>query len=151
MYDISGDYSASGLTKFGYPFIDASYKDESRSGRLSIKEIVYNKKFGTTMELDDIEKLGFEEVFFYMRFAPSWGNLQPWRFVLQSDKLILAIKKNELLEPHIWWIDAGIAMLYLSSAMKSKGFSGEWKLGENECAAKAEIPQNYWVAGCYSF
>lgn len=151
IYDASGNYSASALTKFGYPYIDASYKDESHSDRLSIKEIVYYKTFGSTMELDDIEKLGFEEVFFYMRFAPSWGNLQPWRFVLQSDKLILTMKKNETLEPHIWWIDAGIAMLYLDTAMRSKGFSGEWILGEPICSEKAEIPESHWVAGCYRF
>ena len=151
IYDASGDHSASALTKFGYPYIDASYKDESKSDRLSISEIVYNKTFGNTMSLDEIEQLGFEEVFFYMRFAPSWGNLQPWRFVLQADRLILAMKRNEVLEAHTGLIDAGIAMLYLDSAMKSKGFSGEWTVGKVECAENAGIPEDHWIAGCYKF
>jgi nitroreductase len=151
IYDASGDYSASALTKFGYPYIDASYKDESQSDRLSIQEIVYHKTFGNNMDLEDIERHGFAEVFFYMRFAPSWGNLQPWRFVLQSDRLILAMKKNDVLEPHTGLIDAGIAMLYLDSAMKSKGYSGEWTVGKVECAENAMIPEDHWVAGCYRF
>lgn len=151
IYDVSGDHSASPLTKFGYPYIDASYKDESRSDRLSVSEIVFHKTFGNVMSLDDIERLGFEEVFFYMRFAPSWGNLQPWRFVLQSDRLILAMKQNQALEAHTGLIDAGIAMLYLDSAMKSKGYSGTWSVGETECAEKAMIPEDFWVAGCYKF
>lgn len=128
---------------------DSSIKDENYAYKNAITEFVYLKKFGTEMEYDEIAKRGMDEVFYYMRNAPSWGNLQPWKFILDGSCVILAMAKNPEVEQYIQDVDAGIAMLYFEVAMHDHGLAGKWNVDADQYREKLAIPENYNVIGFY--
>lgn len=128
---------------------DSSIKDENYAFKNAITDFVYLNSFGKEMEYDEIAKRGLDEVFYYMRNAPSWGNLQPWKFVLDGGCVILAMKKNPDLEQYIQDVDAGIAMLYFEVAMHDSGLAGRWNLDAAKYREKLSIPEDYNIIGFY--
>ena len=67
------------LLAIGYPTVKNPFLEETASCRLSIEEIVYKNEIGKNIELDEIEHRGLSDLFYYIRFAPSSYNNQPWR------------------------------------------------------------------------
>lgn len=128
---------------------DASIKDENYAYRKAITELVYLKTFGVELEIEEIAKRGLEEVFFYMRNAPSWGNLQPWKFILDGERVVLIMEKNASLTEDIQQVDAGIAMLYFEVAMHDRGLPGKWVTDVDQFREKLNIPEAYDVIGYY--
>lgn len=149
IYSASDLNSASALTDRGYPNVKTGLGDEKESPRMAITEFVYLKEWAKTLEYDELDRRGLAEAFFYMRLAPSWGNRQPWRFILDGDRIVLAVKDDAELIEEVENIDAGIAMLYFEVAMHDLGLPGSWKLDvENKESYK--IPEDYFVVGYYS-
>lgn len=126
-------------------------KDENYAYKKAITEIVYLKTFGAEMESSEIDKRGFDEVFYYMRNAPSWGNLQPWKFILDGERIVLAMEKNPEIGEDVQRIDAGVAMLYFEVAMHDRGLTGKWYTDVNGIREKCQIPENYRVAAYYTY
>lgn len=113
------------LLAVGYPAAKNPFEEEAVSCRLSIEEIVYKDEIGKNIELDEIEHRGLSDLFYYIRFAPSSYNNQPWRFVLKEDRVILTLLCND---DKCSLIDAGIIMYYFENMVKSIGINGEWTL-----------------------
>jgi nitroreductase len=151
IYDTDPDGSASPLTDMGYPNIDSSYSKEPVSNRLSIEEISYLKKWGANVSSDELQKRGYDQVFYYMRMAPSWGNRQPWRFILDGSKIVLVMERDERVSDYSEEVEAGIAMLYFEVAMHDVGLPGSWKTDSLEDTDKYDIPENHFVGGYYTF
>lgn len=128
---------------------EAGVKDENYAYRKSITEIVYLKAFGNSLELEEISKRGLDEVFFYMRNAPSWGNLQPWKFILDGERVVLIMEKNDTLNLEVRRMDAGIAMLYFEVAMHDRGIPGQWVVDVDDYQEKLKVPESYEVIGYY--
>jgi len=149
IYNASDINSASSLTDRGYPNVKTGLGSEKESPRMAITEFVYLKEWEKTLAYDELNQRGLDEAFFYMRLAPSWGNRQPWRFILDGEKIVLAVKDDAALNEQVENIDAGIAMLYFEVAMHDLGISGSWKLDvENKESYK--VPSDYFVVGYYS-
>lgn len=142
--------SMSALTEGGYPNFSGGLDKDKISPRVSSSEIVYSKKWNKSVDFEELKNQGLEEVFYYMRLAPSWGNRQPWKFILSGDKIILAVKKNPEVTETVANVDAGIAMLYFEVAMHSYGISGKWEIGMAVDASDYDIPDEYFVVGYYS-
>ncbi len=137
------------LTDFGYPNMDIEFTEKPLSGRLSIEDIVYLKEWGKRATVDDLEDRGMAEVFYYMRLAPSWGNRQPWKFIIDGSKVVLAVKDDEdLASTKTSKIEAGIAMLYFELMVHEMGLPGEWHLEKLENDYK--IPEDYFISGYYT-
>lgn len=149
IYDTNTAESFSPLTAMGYPYIDASVKDETYSNRKSIVEIVDLKTFGNQIELEELSQRGLSEIFWYMRLAPSWGNQQPWKFILDGENIVLTIEKNKDISSEIQRIDAGIGMLYFEVATHDKGFSGKWYMDGSEFKERLNIPESHFIAGYF--
>ncbi|WP_432667560.1 nitroreductase family protein [Wukongibacter baidiensis] len=149
---VSGIFSNKGksispLTEFGYPNIDIKYSDKPVSERKSIEDIVYLKEWGTQTTIEDLENRGMADVFYYMRLAPSWGNRQPWKFIIDGGKVILAVAKDEKVSEKVARIEAGIAMLYFELMSHEMGIPGGWKLEKPE--KQYNIPEDFFIAGYY--
>jgi nitroreductase len=127
-----------------------SVKDENYAYRKAITEIVYINAYGNDIEIGEITKRGLEEVFYYMRYAPSWGNLQPWKFILDGERVVLVMEKNEAISMDIQKIDAGIAMLYFEVAMHDCGLPGKWFDDVDQFKEKLNVPETYEVIGYYA-
>ncbi|MCT4562875.1 MAG: nitroreductase family protein [Maledivibacter sp.] len=146
MYDVKGK-SVSPLTQYGYPNIDIKYADAPVSERISIEDMAYIKDWGKKATIDDLENRGMAEVFYYMRLAPSWGNRQPWKFIIDGERIVLAVSKDEKITERTAKIEAGIAMLYFELMIHQVGIPGGWILEKPE--KNYNIPRSYFVAGYY--
>jgi nitroreductase len=149
IYSASDINSMSSLTDRGYPNVKTGLGDEKESPRMAITEFVFLKEWDKTLEYDELNKRGLDEAFYYMRLAPSWGNRQPWRFILDGEKIVLAVKDDAALNEQVENIDAGIAMLYFEVAMHDLGIPGSWKL-DAIVKDSYNVPEDYFVVGYYS-
>lgn len=113
------------LLAIGYPVPKNPFIDDSSSGRHSVEEVVFNEEIGKSINYEELEMRGLSDLFYYVRFAPSSHNSQPWRFILKKDRIVLTLKdSNE--ETNL--TDAGIVIYYLEQMLRSIGLSGEWQL-----------------------
>lgn len=141
--------SAFPLAELGYPNADIKYSEEPASGRLSIEDIVYIKEWGKSASVDDLENRGMAEAFYYMRLAPSWGNRQPWKFIVDGEKVVLAVRNDlNLTSEKVSKIEAGIAMLYFELMVHESGIPGKWTLDKID--KDYRLPDDYFIAGYYT-
>lgn len=110
---------AFGLPKRKNPFVPVPFSE-----RKSIEDIVFDKEIGKPMDTELLEVRGLGDIFFYLRFAPSIRNLQPWRFIVTDDKIHLVVEYEET--PPL--IDAGIAMYYFEALAYLQGTKNKWSL-----------------------
>ena len=133
----------------GYKDTEIEYSDEPQSSRKSVEEFVYINEWSGLASLDDLKDRALDNVFYYMRLAPSWGNRQPWKFLLMKNDIYLCIEKSEQAPIEMQMLESGIAMLYFEVAMHDSGFPGGWDMADN--GEEIEVPENCFVAGKYSF
>src|SRR5690606_34649483 len=76
------------------------------------------------MDEELLETRGIGDIFFYLRFAPSIRNKQPWRFIVTDDKvhLLVEYEDNQPL------VHAGIAMYYCEALAYLQGTKNKWAL-----------------------
>lgn len=113
------------LLAIGYPVPKNPFIDDSGSGRHSVDEVVFNEEIGKSISYEELEMRGLSDLFYYVRFAPSSHNIQPWRFILKKDKIILTLKDSDS-DTNL--TDAGIVIYYLEQMLKAIGLSGDWQL-----------------------
>ncbi|GFN35549.1 nitroreductase family protein [Tepidimicrobium xylanilyticum] len=118
------------LVALGYPKAKNPFVQEPTSSRYGVSDIVFKDKIGNSINAGELEKRGLEDLFYYIRFAPSNYNLQPWRFIIKDDKILLLLKYSE--EGKTDLMDAGIIMYYFKELGKVIGIKSEWQLLEKE-------------------
>lgn len=114
------------MLSIGYGKRRNPFTNEPFSERIGVEEIVYSGGIEKKVDNRELEHRGLDDLFYYVRFAPSTANLQPWRFLLEKDKVTLFIKYNEGDTPNL--IDAGIIMYYFKELAKSIGIENDWQL-----------------------
>ncbi|HHT50382.1 MAG TPA: hypothetical protein GXZ78_02765 [Eubacteriaceae bacterium] len=147
--DIEGEIAA--IVALGYPKTNIFGIEIPLTGRKSIEEFVYKKSWGELMSLGELSQRGLQDVFYYVRYAPSWGNIQPWKFIIDDYRLILTMhqeKEDKVLEDHD--LECGIMMLYIEKMMHSQGISGKWTLNIGDIDSEEyKIPESYKVMGWF--
>lgn len=123
--DYSGMFSKKdGTTLLGCIGIGEEYKGFLKkntskiSERKGIAEFVYKDNWKNEITWEELEQLGVAEAFYLTKLAPSWGNEQPWAFVISGNEYKLFINVEE---DRNYAIDAGIIALYFMKACESKG------------------------------
>ncbi|OGO77475.1 MAG: hypothetical protein A2Y23_00580 [Clostridiales bacterium GWB2_37_7] len=91
--------------------------------RHSLGEIVYLYEWGKQATYEELESRGMADVFFYVRNAPSYKNLQPCRIILKDGVAELTILNPE---NEGSYTDAGIMMYTLEGLTKDLGIPGKW-------------------------
>ncbi|SHH95248.1 nitroreductase family protein [Sporanaerobacter acetigenes] len=117
------------ILAIGYPVAKNPFVQEGESCRLAVEEIVYKDEIGNKIDMDELENRGLSDLFYYIRFAPSSYNNQPWRFILKDDRVVLTLMCND---NKYNLVDAGIIMYYFENMAKSIGVNGSWKLLHDE-------------------
>lgn len=127
--------------KYGEAYINSNMEATSPfvSSRLAVEDIVFVDKWGEKADYSYIENSGLQEVFYYARLAPSALNLQPWRYLIAKNKLILAVKKSD--SEYNDEISAGIQMLYFKLVFEQNLTAFEWTTGAPE--GEFDIPGDY--------
>ena len=113
--------------------------------RLGVEDIVYVDTWGNNATIDLLEERYLIDAFSISRLAPSTLNQQPWRFIIDGGKVILAIKQDDFASDYERGIDTGIALLYFSIVIDTTLFDLHWTLGEIENTYN--VPDDYKIVG----
>ncbi|HJX69054.1 MAG TPA: nitroreductase family protein [Dehalococcoidia bacterium] len=151
------------LTPIGYP--DTSFygriihslihlgSPDSRK-RKPLDQIAFGSEWASPLDTRDSELL---EALECARLAPSWVNVQPWRFLVNGREIIAVAdargRYNSVRDgKHYYRLDVGIAMAHFFLVAKEIGWDGRWHVTGFDAiqVAKAySIPQGYEVLGIY--
>lgn len=147
--DMEEDKVVTALIAIGHPYSGIFKTDISpKSGRMGIEDIVYLQNWENSCSIEYLDSRGLTNIFYYTKFAPSWGNKQPWRFIIDQEKVFLVVNKEQQKSMKI---DAGIVMLYFEKASYEEGIIGRWRLDVEEVMGKRyHIPEDYELIGYYS-
>lgn len=115
------------LLAVGYARPRNPFSKEVISARKSIEELVFQGEVGNSIDLDTLEDRGLLDLFYYVRYAPSTKNLQPWRFLMNGNKVILLMDEN-----NVNFADAGIMMYYFEALANIVGVRTEWKKSDQK-------------------
>ncbi|NLY73533.1 MAG: hypothetical protein GX079_07585 [Tissierellia bacterium] len=124
---------------------------ETKNGmplREETSSFVYLDTWGNSTGYGELVRRGIDKVYHYLKYAPSWGNRQPWKFIIDKDDIILCIHEDEKLGRINECLDAGIAMYYFKVAMEGHGLRGEWHFDGLDL--DYGVPDDYWVAGRFA-
>ena len=80
------------------------------------------------MDFAILEERGLDDLFYYVKFAPSTKNSQPWRFVLKGTHVELYLKE---IDQRVEYMDAGIIMYYFQILASYMGIYNKWTLAED--------------------
>lgn len=142
--DISSDKEVTAIIALGYEN-SKNTKNKSGSERLSVEKIVYMDEWGINASATELEERGLLDAFSYARMAPSTLNRQPWRFIIDGESIILAVKKDDFTNNYERSIDAGIAMLYFGLIIDTTLFDLKWNIDKTDKDYK--IPDDYEIIG----
>lgn len=111
--------------------------------RKPLKKLVFDGKWGQSWSPKGADP-ALVEMLECARWAPSAHNGQPWRFILQPDRINLAVE-----EPAP--IDAGIAMSHIALAGEELGRPGRWtvRLDDPELAHRLDLPSRAVPVGVW--
>lgn len=138
----------SGIKASKSPYSEKGYADFSfeyeKDTRQPAGPVVYTDNWGKVADSDELVRRGYLEIYHYMKYAPSWGNRRPWRFILQDNDIVMAVQQMGEVEQLADHLEGGIAMYFFQLAMHGMGFRGHWLMD-----AQADVPSNYILAGKY--
>jgi len=111
---------------YGYKIVEDK---GTENARLAVSEIVYLNEWGNEAKYEELENRGIADIFFLVRNAPSYKNMQPCRFIIKDGEAYLAIVNPENIENYV---DAGIMMFTLEGLAKDLlGIPGKWTFVED--------------------
>ncbi|MDR1773994.1 MAG: nitroreductase family protein [Clostridioides sp.] len=127
-----------------YSKSNLDYVANDTSTREGIPNLVYLDEWGNNIEIDTLGERGLLDAFTYIRLAPSTLNRQPWKFIIDGEKIILTIKNNdENVDYYEGQIDIGIIMLYLHLIINSTLTKTIWSF--------MPLEKDYKIPSCYNY
>jgi len=137
------------MIALGYPKTHIPFTKKSGSSRIGVGDFVFKGEWGKTASHEELEMMGIERVLHSIRLAPSWANLQPWKLIIDNDKIILTVGGKDVDKKHLM-LDAGIMMLYMEKAFNQEGLAAEWSIYTEELDghfSEYNIPSEYNIIG----
>lgn len=107
----------------GYPKKLPALGETQYSSRIALEDYVFMKNFSNPATVEELEQRGLSDLFYYVKFAPSAKNRQPWRFVIHDDNIELYIEDYQ---GRVNLVDAGIIMYYFYELMEEQSNPVEW-------------------------
>ena len=111
--------------------------------RKPLTELVHAHRWGESWTAENTDP-ALVTILKHARLAPSAHNGQPWRFIVRSDGILLAIVKPR-------FIDSGIVMSHISIAAAAADYAGTWSvsLRDPDLARKTNLPDNAIPIGIF--
>jgi len=137
------------MIALGYPKTHIPFTKKSGTARIAVEDFVFKGKWGKVAFHEELEMMGIEKILHSIRLAPSWANLQPWKLIIDNDKIILSVGGKDVDEKHLM-LDAGIMMLYMEKAFNHEGLMAEWSMYTEELDgdfSEYNIPSEYNIIG----
>lgn len=118
---VTGEDSAYKQNPYGLKVNETMSSDKARN---SVGEMVYLYDWGRQASVEDLESRGMDEIFFHVRNAASYKNLQPCRLILKDGEAELTVVNPK---DENSYVDAGIMMYILDGLAKNIGVPGKWQ------------------------
>lgn len=129
------------LIGLGYGAKKKLFDPEVTSPRLKVDEIMFKDKIGLPISIEELENYGIFDIFSSVRYAPSHKNFQPWRFVLEGNKIHAYMRKSS--EDSRSLVDMGVVLFYVEEMMKSININNKWDIDLKE-------EDDYYYIGSYN-
>jgi nitroreductase len=101
------------------------------STRKPLEEIFFWQHHGASLPASIVDDERLARILEASRWAPSWMNKQPWRFILTGREILVYKMKHQQREGKDYHLlDCGIAMSHLHLAARAAGMEGRWELGK---------------------
>ena len=150
---LKGSETVAAVVALGYPRLDrwARLHDEAihrivaANRRKPLRRLVFAGRWGQRWSPDGADPT-FLDLVEHTRLAPSARNLQPWRFIVDHQRLHLALTSRQP-------IDGGIAMAHISLVGTEVGLEGRWEVryGDPELSRQLALPRSAVAIGTYSW
>ena len=102
-------------------------------GRKPIEQTFFWQRHGEMLPTNIASDERLMQVLEATRWAPSWMNKQPWRFVLTEKEIfVYKMRQQEREGKDYHLLDCGIAMCHLHLTARALGIKGRWALGAFE-------------------
>ncbi|WP_099203040.1 nitroreductase family protein [Miniphocaeibacter massiliensis] len=118
------------ILAFGIPVNYILKGDSQYSNRLGLEDFIYINDLDTPVDVETLQNYGLDEIFYYLRNAPSAFNKQPWRFLIKDGKIDLFIKDYQ---GNVNLTDSGIVMYYYEKLAEIDGINASWDLNVDPC------------------
>lgn len=146
LLNIPSDKNLCALVAVGQIYAGMFKKDiQQKSSRQAATEIAFLDRWGNTPTWEELSDRGFATIFYLTRFAPSWGNRQPWKFLITPERIYACSEKEAGEDIDL---DFGIVKFYFEKACVDQGLRIE-EIRESESQSK-DIPEDYEVRAVYS-
>lgn len=118
--------------------------------KLAVDHAVYTKHWGESAEISSLPlNNSVYQAFIAACCAPSYLNLQPYRFILDKNTVLMVCLPDEMTTDDDIRLNVGIAMLHFAGTMENHHPSDTgWVMGAPE-GSSYEIPEGAWIAGYY--
>lgn len=118
--------------------------------KLSVDHAVYTKNWGESAEISSLPlNSSLYQAFIAACCAPSYLNLQSYRFIMDGNRILFVTLPDELTTPDDTRLNAGIAMLHFAGAMENHHSSESgWIMGVPEDVF--ELPEGARIDGYYT-
>ena len=127
----------------------------SRDGHVAPKiaqeDLVYAETWGNPVNWDQVDPL-LDTAFYSASIAPSFCNLQPYRFVVRGHEILLYVKKEEVTSVEDTRLDLGAVMLNFTMAYAELNSQGRtFTLGEPAKLEPVGNPEEYILAAYFEY
>ncbi len=118
--------------------------------KLAVDHAVYTKKWGESAEISSLPlNNSIYQAFIAACCAPSYLNLQPYRFLLDGHRVVMVCLPDEATASDDVRLNVGIAMLHFAGTMENHHPSDTgWIMGPPEGTAY-DLPEGAQIAGYY--
>ena len=131
------------ILAFGYPESKPTFELEEYSARHGIEDFVCFNDFDTPCTVEQLYSYGLDEIFYYIKNAPSAYNSQPWRFLIKGENIYLYI---EDFQGDANYTDSGIVMYYYVKMAELSSIDAVWYLDN-----APEVETNFKYIGRTNF
>ncbi len=144
---IPKDTSICAFIGLGYRYSGIFKKDiQEQSFRQGATELVFLDNWTNTPKWEELEERGLENIFYLTRFAPSWGNKQPWKFLVSGSYIVLLLDKDADTDVDL---DTGLIRFYFEKACIDQGIRSVKLNNHTREIEGIDIPDDYQVRTVY--
>ncbi|MEL7648554.1 MAG: nitroreductase family protein [Sedimentibacter sp.] len=124
---------------------DVKIVEDNVSERIGLRDFVFMNKWGEIADPDELTNMGLLEALVSAKRAPSTMNRQPWRFIVDSGTIVLALRSDSYTDEYEEKIDAAEVMFYFETIVDTTLFDMHWNFGKPE--KDYEVPDDYRIVG----
>lgn len=109
----------------GWPARDLNFGKNVHVPKIGIEDYVFKSKAKDPFTIDELEKMGLADLFYYLRLAPSSKDKQPWRFIIDGGEISLYLVNDDNLDSYV---DVGIVMYYFDKLASASSIETKWEI-----------------------